>query len=339
MADGAGHPSASELVEVTRRDLADVEREIRSHRFFAALDDGRVPRERLGEFAGEQYAILSSDRRSFAALAARFSQPPPGDLFLALAAGEGQALGHLVAFASALGLDEEALRAHEPDPRAQAYPAFVAWLALNGSPSDLALALVANLAAWGANCAHMRRASLASCGEQYAIRSSDRRSFAALAARFPQPPPGDLFLALAAGEGQALGHLVEFAGALGLDEDALRAHEPDPRAQAYPAFVAWLALNGSPSDLALALVANLAAWGANCAHMAQALRDRYELDDQAVVFFDFFAQPPADFEQRTLAVLDAGLRAGDSPPRALRAARLLQAYELLFWDALAEGIT
>ena len=45
------------------------------------------------------------------------------------------------------------------------------------------------------------------------------------------------------------------------------------------------------------------------------------------------------FEQRTLAVLDAGLRAGDSPPRALRAARLLQAYELLFWDALAEGIT
>jgi len=99
---------------VTRRDLADVEREIRSHRFFAALDDGRVPRERLGEFAGEQYAILSSDRRSFAALAARFPQPPPGDLFLALAAGEGQALRHLVAFAGALGLDEDALRAHEP---------------------------------------------------------------------------------------------------------------------------------------------------------------------------------------------------------------------------------
>jgi hypothetical protein len=73
--------------------------------------------------------------------------------------------------------------------------------------------------------------------------------------------------------------------------------------------------------------------------MAQALRDRYELDDQAVGFFDFFAQPPADFEQRTLAVLDAGLRAGDSPLRALRAARLLRADELLFWDALAEGIT
>jgi hypothetical protein len=73
--------------------------------------------------------------------------------------------------------------------------------------------------------------------------------------------------------------------------------------------------------------------------MAQALRERYELDDQAVAFFEFFAQPPADFEQRMLAVLDAGLRAGDSAPRALRAARLLQAYELLFWDAVAGGIT
>jgi hypothetical protein len=87
------------------------------------------------------------------------------------------------------------------------------------------------------------------------------------------------------------------------------------------------------------LLANLGAWGANCAHIAQALRERDEFDDQALAFFDFFAQPPADFEQRTLAVLGAGLRAGDSPPRALRAARLLQAYELLFWDAVAEGIT
>jgi len=73
--------------------------------------------------------------------------------------------------------------------------------------------------------------------------------------------------------------------------------------------------------------------------MTWALRERYELDDQAVAFFDFFAQPSGDFEQRTLAVLDAGLRAGDSRSRALRAARLLRAYELLFWDALAEGIT
>jgi hypothetical protein len=34
-------------------------------------------------------------------------------------------------------------------------------------------------------------------------------------------------------------------------------------------------------------------------------------------------------------VIDEGLAAGESPLRAKRAARLLQAYELMFWDALA----
>jgi hypothetical protein len=37
-------------------------------------------------------------------------------------------------------------------------------------------------------------------------------------------------------------------------------------------------------------------------------------------------------------VLDVGLGEGDSPVRARRAARLLQACELLFWETLAEGI-
>jgi thiaminase len=176
-------------------------------------------------------------------------------------------------------------------------------------------------------------------GEQQAIISSDRRSFAVLASRFPAPPAGDLFLSLAAGEGRALELLRDFASAVGVDEEALRTHEPAPAAQAYPAFVAWLALNGSRSDASLALLANLAAWGSNCGRVAEALRARYGLDDEAVAFFTFFAEPPPDSEQRPLAVLDEGVRDGDSPLAAKRAARLLQAYELLFWDTLAEGIS
>jgi thiaminase len=186
----------------------------------------------------------------------------------------------------------------------------------------------------------LSEASLCSlAGEQYAILSSDRRSFAQLAARFPGPPGGDFFLGLAAGEGEALGLLLSFAATLGLDEGALRAYEPQAGCQAYPAFVAWLALNGSQADLALAFVANLSAWGENCARLAAALRSPYGLGD-AVAFFDFFSQPPSGFEERAVAVAQAGLDAGDSPARARRAARLLQAYELSFWDALyAEGQT
>jgi thiaminase len=175
-------------------------------------------------------------------------------------------------------------------------------------------------------------------GEQNAIIASDRRSFALLASRFPEPPAGDLFLSLAEGEGLALQLLRAFAAAVGLGEAELGAYEPAPRPQAYGAFVAWLALNGSRTDTSLALLVNFATWRANCARVAEALRSRYGLDDEAVAFFSFFAQPPPDAEQRLLAVLDDGLAGGESAWRARGAARLLQAYELLFWDALAEGI-
>lgn len=173
--------------------------------------------------------------------------------------------------------------------------------------------------------------------EQHAIVSSDRRSFAHLAGRFPDGAAGEFLLDLAAGEGTALGLLAGTAKWLGAGQEWFQTYEPLPRAQSYPAFVAWLALNGTRADVALAFVANLAAWGANCARVASTLRASYGAGDDAVAFFEFFARPPADFEDRALAVIDQGLAAGDSPVLARRCARLLQAYELAFWDALAEG--
>lgn len=174
--------------------------------------------------------------------------------------------------------------------------------------------------------------------EQHTIIPSDRRSFAQLAARFPAGLAGGFFLGLAESEGMALDKLRGLIDWLELTDDELTAYEPRPGAQAYPAFVAWLALNGSRADVALAFLANLAAWGENCAQVAAALRDSYGAGDDAAAFFDFFAHPPADFESRALAVLDEGLVAGDSPVLARRATRLLQACELSFWDALAAGL-
>jgi thiaminase len=170
-------------------------------------------------------------------------------------------------------------------------------------------------------------------GEQYTILSSDRRSFAQLAARFPEPPAGDFFLGLAAGEGEALTRLLTLAGSLGVDERGLIAYEPRPGCQAYTAFVSWLALNGSRAELAVAFLANLAAWGENCRRLAGLLRNRCETS-----FFEFFAEPAPGFEELALAVAEQGLAAGDPPARARRAARLLQAYELLFWDTLADAL-
>ena len=171
-------------------------------------------------------------------------------------------------------------------------------------------------------------------GEQHWIISSDRRSFAHLTARYSDSAAGELFLSLTQGEGTALGHLGGFARWLGLDPARLGEYEPTPGAHAYTAYVSWLALNGSATDVAVAFLANLAAWGANCGRAAAALRSRYGADDAAVAFFDYFATPAPGFGEQALAVIEAGLRAGDSPAHARTAARLLQAYELMFWDTM-----
>ena len=46
------------------------------------------------------------------------------------------------------------------------------------------------------------------------------------------------------------------------------AYEPTPGAQAYSAYLAWLCLYGSATEVAAALAINFAAWGAQCGRMA-----------------------------------------------------------------------
>jgi thiaminase len=181
-----------------------------------------------------------------------------------------------------------------------------------------------------------RLAALA--GEEYHIIRSDRRSFLVLAARFPEPPAVELFTGLAAGETLALGHLMDYAAAVGMDAGDLERYEPRPGCQTYTGYVAWLALNGAMSDVALALIANFGAWGSYCGAVAEALRGRYGFDDRACAFFDFFATPVPEVEEQALAVAAAGMAAGEPPALARRYARLIQAYELDFWNTLAADL-
>ena len=175
-------------------------------------------------------------------------------------------------------------------------------------------------------------------GEQFRIVGSDQRSFALLAARFPDPPAGEMFLSLAQGELAALRLLADFAGALGWDERDLRAYEPRPLAQAYPAYLAWSALFGTCSGVALAMLANLEEWGGYCGRVADALVTRYALPERAAGFFRFFAEPAPGFTEQATSVVAAGLAAGEDPQEARRAALALHAYEIAFWDALTDGL-
>lgn len=109
----AARPKLDELLEDVRRARAPVERAIRSHRYPDALTAGRVPEGSLRAVAGEQFSIISSDRRSFAHVAGRFPEAPAGDFFRSLAAREGETRSRLGGFAATVGLGEKGLRAYE----------------------------------------------------------------------------------------------------------------------------------------------------------------------------------------------------------------------------------
>ena len=174
-------------------------------------------------------------------------------------------------------------------------------------------------------------------GEQHHIIRSDLRSFALLLARYGGTPSRQFFLDMVSGENEALAALGSFAGALGMDEGALDAYEPLPGAQAYPSYVARLAIQGSDAEVAGAFLVNLAAWGHNCGLMSAGLREKYGLSQEEVRFFDLFAAPAPEFERSAREVIESGLAAGVQAALIKRAARLLQSYELMYWDALHEA--
>jgi hypothetical protein len=178
--------------------------------------------------------------------------------------------------------------------------------------------------------------------EQTRIIPSDKRSFLLLAARASATSPsGEFFAGLAAGENTALALLPALAAAGGFDTAGVVTYRPEPHCQAYPAYVAWLSLNAAPVEAALALLANFAAWGAYCGRAAAALRANYGFDDDACAFFDLFAAPVPGAEEQALAVAREALGGAGSLDAALAYGRLVQSYELMFWNRLADlaGVT
>ncbi|PZT70655.1 transcriptional regulator [Streptomyces sp. SW4] len=175
--------------------------------------------------------------------------------------------------------------------------------------------------------------------EQRWVIAADRRAFAYLAHRTAETPrTAAYFTALAEGEAVAGQRLEAFVEACGVDEARSVAYTPLPGCQAYPAYVAWLALNGSPAETVLALHANFSAWGGYCATIAGALRRHYGFSDEACGFFDLFAAPDPELEHRTTAAVQEGLDAGHlSEDLVRRYGLLLQSYERMFWHTLWES--
>jgi pyrroloquinoline quinone (PQQ) biosynthesis protein C len=171
-------------------------------------------------------------------------------------------------------------------------------------------------------------------GQQHHIISSDLRSIALVVSRHGMLPSRGFLMNVLQGEAAALDALHVFADALGLDVSDLEVLEPLPAAHAYCDFVAWLALYGSDAELAGAFLLNFPAWGTNCGRMRKALHEKYDVAPSALTFFDLFANMPS-FEQEALGIIANALDRGVPARRIHMAARMLQSYELMFWDAMA----
>lgn len=171
--------------------------------------------------------------------------------------------------------------------------------------------------------------------EENHIVPSDWRTFLALASKASEPNARAFFTLLAGGEELVHPMLEPLAKAAGMSSKDFHTYEPYPGCQAYPSFLAWMALNADPSDAILAILANFTAWGGYCARMAKGLREHYDFDDEACQFVDFFATPAPQLEERAIAAVQAAVDSGWQPKHAYRYGRQLQAYELEFWSTLA----
>lgn len=129
------------------------------------------------------------------------------------------------------------------------------------------------------------------------------------------------------GDYAALRALHELAGELGVlfSWDAL-----DPAAVAYTHFLSWLALYGTPGDLAVAMTVNLPVWGENCLALARWARQR---GVRNLRFMELFAGPYDQLEEVAERIAQ---RYYDSA-RYRFIARSIQHYELLFWKSIGGG--
>lgn len=171
-------------------------------------------------------------------------------------------------------------------------------------------------------------------GEQWHIISSDLRSVAHLVSRCVGGRAAAFFLDVLDGERAALEALAPLVRAAGMADEELQAYEPMAGAHAYTCYMAWLAMYGFAGEVAAAYVINFPAWGDCCGRLSKGLRQHYGFSARDVAFFDLFAAPAEGFEDAALAVVQEDLDRGADPRLIRRAPRLLQAYELLYWDTL-----
>lgn len=205
------------------------------------------------------------------------------------------------------------------------------------------------------------------CVEQLAIQRIDATSFARLAGHHdfsarslidtvvPDPVRrhDDLFQFLLSGEVYAANLLVDHAKSLQLtsEKDIEHCRPLTAKGQAYPSYWSRLAIDASHGDrtktknrgvAAAAVAVNFPAWGQTCSELLKALSTRPEYGytsmkegdrDKSLAFIRFFATPIEGLDIMAARILKEESINTTIDEGLLTPVRLLQEYEVMFWDA------
>lgn len=194
-------------------------------------------------------------------------------------------------------------------------------------------------------------------GEQYSVQQSDAASFAVLAgqkgfnptslatATLPELEMGTdtLFHFLLQGELEAAPLLLAHGASLGFkDEAALGAYKTSSKAQGFPSYVARLALNHQRAATAAAAAINFPAWSSMCKRVRAALADpklgynvpnATSTSQESLAFLAFYENSIEGLDLMVIAIIE---EEGASYEDIVDHVRLLQEYEVDFWDAIFE---
>lgn len=167
-------------------------------------------------------------------------------------------------------------------------------------------------------------------GQQYYIVSHDIKSIAIMVSRARYMEETEYFNFLLQGDIQALSNLLKMADSLGIPREVLERYELIPDVATYTHYLAFLASHATPGEQSFALIVNLPVWGSACGRLGRALKKRYGVGE--TTFLDAFESIPDWVEKRGLEIVDRYLPKYEWKMR--RAAKLIQAYELMFWDGV-----
>ncbi|MCG2881065.1 MAG: TenA family transcriptional regulator [Vulcanisaeta sp.] len=165
---------------------------------------------------------------------------------------------------------------------------------------------------------------------QWYIINHDLRSLAIGLSRSRTVEELEFFKTLLDGDYVALHELMKLMRELGIEVKDPVTLEVMPEAIQYTHYLSWLANYAATREFALVITVNVPVWGSNVTRLGNALRSRYGIRE--VGFFDVFKGPYTELEDSAVRI--AGDLDGESAVRVMNMARIIQAYEKAFWDAV-----